>query len=64
VAIKVISKKKLVSAEEIADVQREVQIMHHLAGHSNVVCLKVGGYIEDPFCRIDCSWRLAGCADR
>lgn len=41
VAIKVISKKKLVSAEEIADVQREVQIMHHLAGHPNVVCLKV-----------------------
>ncbi|GLC50210.1 hypothetical protein PLESTB_000354500 [Pleodorina starrii] len=45
VAIKVISKKKLVSAEEIADVQREVQIMHHLAGHPNVVCLK--GVYED-----------------
>ncbi|GLI64986.1 hypothetical protein VaNZ11_008411 [Volvox africanus] len=45
VAIKVISKKKLVSAEEIADVQREVQIMHHLAGHHNVVCLK--GVYED-----------------
>lgn len=43
VAIKVISKKKLVSAEEIGDVQREVQIMHHLAGHANVVCLKVRG---------------------
>ncbi|GFR48541.1 hypothetical protein Agub_g10439 [Astrephomene gubernaculifera] len=45
VAIKVISKKKLVSAEEIGDVQREVQIMHHLAGHPNVVCLK--GVYED-----------------
>ncbi len=40
--VQVISKKKLVSAEEIGDVQREVQIMHHLAGHHNVVCLKVG----------------------
>ncbi|KAG2438170.1 hypothetical protein HXX76_005777 [Chlamydomonas incerta] len=45
VAVKVISKKKLVSAEEIGDVQREVQIMHHLAGHPNVVCLK--GVYED-----------------
>lgn len=36
----VISKRKLSSAEEIEDVRREVQIMHHLAGHPNVVCLK------------------------
>lgn len=39
-AIKVIAKDKLKSHEEIDDVKREVQIMHHLAGHPNVVCLK------------------------
>eukprot|EP00798_Chlamydomonas_sp_ICE-L_P028848 gene28848-32036_t len=39
-AVKVISKRKLGSPEEIEDVRREVQIMHHLAGHPNVVCLK------------------------
>lgn len=39
VAVKVISKRKLTSPEEIEDVKREVQIMHHLAGHPNVVCL-------------------------
>jgi serine/threonine protein kinase len=35
-AIKSISKRKLTTADDIADVQREVQIMHHLAGHTNV----------------------------
>lgn len=35
-AIKSISKRKLTTADDIADVQREVQIMHHLAGHQNV----------------------------
>lgn len=47
-AIKVISKKKLTTPEEIGDVQREVQIMHHLAGHPNVVCLKVGCMLQVP----------------
>ncbi len=42
VAVKVINKKRLVTAEEIEDVRREVQIMHHLAGHPNVVQVKVG----------------------
>eukprot|EP00798_Chlamydomonas_sp_ICE-L_P031421 gene31421-6594_t len=37
--------RKLGSPEEIDDVRREVQIMHHLAGHANVVCLK--GVYED-----------------
>lgn len=44
-ACKSISKRKLVTPEDIADVQREVQIMHHLAGHPNVVQLK--GAYED-----------------
>ncbi len=33
------------SPEEIDDVRREVQIMHHLAGHPNVVCIR--GVYED-----------------
>ncbi|KAJ9518557.1 hypothetical protein QJQ45_018540 [Haematococcus lacustris] len=39
-AVKVISKRKLGTPEEVEDVKREVQIMHHLAGHRNVVNLK------------------------
>lgn len=45
VAVKVISKRKLSSQDEIDDVRREVEIMHHLAGHPNVVQLK--GVYED-----------------
>lgn len=44
-ACKSISKRKLTTPEDIADVQREVQIMHHLEGHPNVVALK--GAFED-----------------
>jgi calcium-dependent protein kinase len=39
--MQVISKRKLSTPEEVDDVKREVQIMHHLAGHPNVVNLKV-----------------------
>nr|CAA89202.1 calcium-stimulated protein kinase [Chlamydomonas moewusii] len=39
-AVKVISKRKLTTMEEVEDIQREVRIMHHLAGHPNVVQLK------------------------
>ena len=39
-AVKMISKRKLTSVEEVEDIQREVRIMHHLAGHPNVVQLK------------------------
>jgi calcium-dependent protein kinase len=35
-ACKSISKRKLTTADDVADVQREVQIMHHLAGHPHV----------------------------
>lgn len=44
-ACKSISKRKLVTPEDIQDVQREVQIMHHLAGHGHVV--KMFGAYED-----------------
>ncbi len=40
VIVQVISKRKLGTPEEVEDVKREVQIMHHLAGHKNVVALK------------------------
>ncbi|KAG1667632.1 hypothetical protein FOA52_001688 [Chlamydomonas sp. UWO 241] len=46
-AIKVISKRKLTTPEEIQDVRGEVQILHHLAGHLNVVC--VGDVYEDKY---------------
>lgn len=38
-ACKSIAKRKLTSAEDVADVQREVQIMHHLKGHPNITFL-------------------------
>ncbi|KAK9805672.1 hypothetical protein WJX72_011131 [[Myrmecia] bisecta] len=44
-ACKSISKRKLTSADDIEDVRREVQIMHHLAGHPNITLLK--GAYED-----------------
>lgn len=44
-ACKSISKRKLVSADDVEDVRREVQILLHLAGHNNVVQLK--GTYED-----------------
>ncbi|XP_062189353.1 calcium-dependent protein kinase 17 isoform X2 [Phragmites australis] len=42
-ACKSIAKRKLVSDEDVEDVRREIQIMHHLAGHPNVVSI-VGAY--------------------
>jgi calcium-dependent protein kinase len=44
-ACKSISKRTLATPDDIADVQREVQIMHHLAGHPHVVQLH--GTYED-----------------
>jgi serine/threonine protein kinase len=44
-ACKSIGKRKLNTTEDVADVQREVQIMHHLAGHANVVNMR--GAYED-----------------
>ncbi|WOL05876.1 hypothetical protein Cni_G14607 [Canna indica] len=45
-ACKTIAKRKLISMEDVEDVRREIQIMHHLAGHKNVVTIK--GAYEDP----------------
>eukprot|EP00271_Cylindrocystis_brebissonii_P017023 TRINITY_DN424_c0_g1_i3.p1 TRINITY_DN424_c0_g1~~TRINITY_DN424_c0_g1_i3.p1 ORF type:complete len:505 (+),score=107.43 TRINITY_DN424_c0_g1_i3:264-1778(+) len=45
-ACKSIPKRKLISMEDVEDVRREVAIMHHLVGVSNVVQIK--GAYEDP----------------
>ncbi|XP_047329192.1 calcium-dependent protein kinase 26-like isoform X2 [Impatiens glandulifera] len=45
-ACKSISKRKLIAKEDVEDVRREIQIMHHLAGHKNIVTIK--GAYEDP----------------
>ncbi|KAL7111768.1 hypothetical protein ACP275_05G110600 [Erythranthe tilingii] len=39
-ACKSIATRKLVTDDDVADVRREVQIMHHLTGHRNIVELK------------------------
>jgi calcium-dependent protein kinase len=44
-ACKSISKKKLVAKDDIDDVRREIEIMHHLSGNPNVVSIK--GAYED-----------------
>ncbi|KAK8595967.1 hypothetical protein V6N13_000635 [Hibiscus sabdariffa] len=44
-ACKTIAKRKLSNKEDIEDVRREVQIMHHLTGQANIVELK--GAYED-----------------
>ncbi|KAJ8754576.1 hypothetical protein K2173_005737 [Erythroxylum novogranatense] len=36
-ACKSIAKRKLTTAEDVEDVRREIQIMHHLEGHPNVI---------------------------
>lgn len=42
-ACKTIAKRKLTTEEDVEDVRREIQIMHHLAGHPNVISI-VGAY--------------------
>lgn len=44
-ACKSISKRKLVSQEDMEDVRREIKVMHHLSGHPHVVTFK--GAYED-----------------
>ncbi|KAL2636052.1 hypothetical protein R1flu_007531 [Riccia fluitans] len=44
-ACKSIAKRKLISPEDVEDVRREIQIMHHLSGHPNIVMIK--GAYED-----------------
>uniref|UniRef100_A0A7N0UYL2 non-specific serine/threonine protein kinase n=1 Tax=Kalanchoe fedtschenkoi TaxID=63787 RepID=A0A7N0UYL2_KALFE len=38
-ACKTIAKRKLTTEEDVEDVRREIQIMHHLAGHPNVISI-------------------------
>lgn len=42
-ACKTIAKRKLTTQEDVEDVRREIRIMHHLAGHPNVIQI-VGSY--------------------
>lgn len=44
-ACKSIAKRKLLTDEDVEDVRREIQIMHHLAGHPHVIAIK--GAYED-----------------
>lgn len=44
-ACKSIAKRKLITKDDVDDVRREVEIMHHLCGNSNVVSIK--GAYED-----------------
>ncbi|XP_065856129.1 calcium-dependent protein kinase 26-like [Euphorbia lathyris] len=44
-ACKSIAKRKLTTQEDVDDVRREIQIMHHLSGHPNVISIK--GAYED-----------------
>ncbi|XP_057436347.1 calcium-dependent protein kinase 26-like [Lotus japonicus] len=39
-ACKSIAKRKLLTEEDVEDVRREIQIMHHLAGSPNVISIK------------------------
>ncbi|XP_042440411.1 calcium-dependent protein kinase 6-like isoform X3 [Zingiber officinale] len=50
-ACKTIAKRKLISKEDVGDVRREIQIMHHLAGHKNVVTIK-GAYEDQLYVHI------------
>ncbi|GJS31418.1 calcium-dependent protein kinase 26-like protein [Tanacetum coccineum] len=46
-ACKSIAKRKLVTNDDVEDVRKEVEIMHHLSGHPNVVSIK--GAYEDSY---------------
>ncbi|KAG6589059.1 Calcium-dependent protein kinase 4, partial [Cucurbita argyrosperma subsp. sororia] len=50
-ACKSISKRKLIAKEDVEDVRREIQIMHHLAGHKNIVTIK-GAYEDSLYVHI------------
>ncbi|MCL7041764.1 hypothetical protein MKW94_001400 [Papaver nudicaule] len=50
-ACKSISKRKLISKEDLDDVRREIQIMHHLSGHKNIVTIK-GAYEDSLYVHI------------
>ncbi|CAI0402314.1 unnamed protein product [Linum tenue] len=39
-ACKSIAKRKLLTMDDVEDVRREIEIMHHLAGHPNIIRIK------------------------
>ena len=41
IACKTISKSRLVCKEDVEDVKREVAMLNHVAGHPNIVTIKV-----------------------
>lgn len=45
-ACKCIAKRRLVTMEDVEDVRKEIQIMHHVAGNPNIIEIK--GAYEDP----------------
>ena len=52
------------SKEDVDDVKREVQIMHHLKGHENIVTL-VGAFEDKHSVHLVRRWlRLASCSRR
>jgi hypothetical protein len=57
VAVKSISKAKLVCKEDVKDVQAEVAIMNLVGGHPHVVTLRVGAGSWDLRCHVDTSGR-------
>eukprot|EP00268_Persea_americana_P044530 TRINITY_DN449_c0_g1_i6.p1 TRINITY_DN449_c0_g1~~TRINITY_DN449_c0_g1_i6.p1 ORF type:complete len:561 (-),score=125.92 TRINITY_DN449_c0_g1_i6:451-2133(-) len=50
-ACKSIPKRKLIGKEDVEDVRREIQIMHHLSGHKNIVAIK-GAYEDSLYVHI------------
>uniref|UniRef100_A0A0D9VN41 non-specific serine/threonine protein kinase n=1 Tax=Leersia perrieri TaxID=77586 RepID=A0A0D9VN41_9ORYZ len=50
-ACKSIAKRKLLTGEDVEDVRREIQIMHHLAGHGSVVTIR-GAYEDAQYVHI------------
>ncbi|PSS12130.1 Calcium-dependent protein kinase [Actinidia chinensis var. chinensis] len=50
-ACKSISKRKLISKEDVENVRKEIQIMHHLAGHKNIVTIR-GAYEDSLYVHI------------
>ncbi|KAI3512019.1 hypothetical protein L1887_19182 [Cichorium endivia] len=44
-ACKTIAKRKLLTDDDVEDVRREIEIMHHISGHPNVISIK--GAYED-----------------
>lgn len=60
-ACKSISKRKLVSQEDMEDVRREIKVMHHLSGHPHVVTFNGGENSSSHQQQQESSWPDQGC---